>query len=134
MPIPVDDLERFRHAAKPERANQEAARKDRRSSSWFLKGPIPGEWLQIASSLPGRALHVGLALWFQSGLTKSRDVRVSSRTRQKFSTPADAYRRGLRQLELAGLVRVVRGAGRCALVTLLDAPVIEERENAVDGN
>lgn len=35
----------------------------------FLKGPIPLPWLQGAARLPGKALHVGVVLWFLSGLT-----------------------------------------------------------------
>ena len=29
----------------------------------FLKGPIPMPWLIVAGNLPGKALHVGIALW-----------------------------------------------------------------------
>ena len=29
----------------------------------FIAGPLPLEWINHAASLPGKALHVGLALW-----------------------------------------------------------------------
>jgi hypothetical protein len=29
----------------------------------FLRGPIPWDWLSVASRLPGKALQVGLAIW-----------------------------------------------------------------------
>ena len=45
--------------------------------SWFLKGPIPGNWLHIASGLPGRSLHVGLVIWFKYGLTKKKEFTGS---------------------------------------------------------
>ena len=30
----------------------------------YLGGPIPAGWLGRAAGLPGRALHLGIALWF----------------------------------------------------------------------
>ena len=42
---------------------------------WFLKGPIPGEWLHRAAKLPGRALHVARALWYLAGVEKSQQVK-----------------------------------------------------------
>ncbi len=84
-------------------------------------GPIPGPWLEIASRLPGRALHVGLAIWYLVGLTKNKEVRLSKRTRERFSIPPDAYRRGLRQLELAGLITVERATGKNSRVTVVEA-------------
>src|SRR5262249_13109563 len=43
----------------------------------FLRGPIPLKWLTMASSLPGKALHVALAIWYGSGLRKSAMVPLS---------------------------------------------------------
>jgi hypothetical protein len=40
----------------------------------FLKEPIPLEWLVQAACLPGRAVHVGVALWYQAGLTRVSQV------------------------------------------------------------
>ena len=37
----------------------------------FLKGPIPLYWLIAASKLPGKALAVGVVIWFRAGLEKS---------------------------------------------------------------
>ncbi len=71
---------------------------------------------------------MGLAIWFLSGLTKESQVKVTRRALNNFSTPPDAYRRGLQQLEDAGLVSVIRKNGCAALVTLLKAP-----ENHFDG-
>lgn len=90
--------------------------------SWFLRGPIPGEWLSMAAELPGKALHVGMAIWYLKGLTKRDSVKVTSKTRKKFSLRRDAYLRGLEQLEKAGLVRVERKPGACAEIILESAP------------
>jgi hypothetical protein len=118
----LDELEPYRRSSPVVRHTDNGGQRKGRTGDWFLKGPIPGPWLQIASGLPGRALHVGLAIWFLIGLTKQRKVRVTSQTLRKFSIPSDAYRRGLKQLESAGLVDVTRALGRCATVTLKDTP------------
>jgi DNA-binding MarR family transcriptional regulator len=86
----------------------------------YLGGPIPITWLQTASQLSGKALHVAIALWFTAGLTKSRTVRVSRTLTRSFGMQPDSARRGLKQLERAGLVDVHRITGRSPIVTLLD--------------
>ncbi|MCA9265818.1 MAG: hypothetical protein KDA60_18275 [Planctomycetales bacterium] len=105
------------------------------ADDWFLKGPIPGAWLRAAAALPGHALHVGLAIWYQKGLTKKNEVKITSRTREKFSLLPDAYRRGLKELESAGLVTVRRSRGQCAEITTLDSRSSgQERSNTTDPN
>jgi len=92
---------------------------------WFLKGPIPGSWLVRVFSLPtktlGRALRVGLALWFLAGKAKCREVKPTWKTWQQFHLSPDAGRRGLQDLERAKLVKVKRRPGCCPVVTILDA-------------
>ena len=36
----------------------------------FLKGPIPLPWLAVAATLPGKALAVGIIIWFLQGIQK----------------------------------------------------------------
>jgi hypothetical protein len=91
---------------------------------WFLKGPIPGAWLARVFELPartlGRALRVGLALWYLAGVKKSRDVKPTWDTWKRFGLSPDAGRRGLVVLERVGLVTVDRHLGRCPIVTIRD--------------
>ena len=94
----------------------------RRSGEWFLKGPIPGEWLHRAAKLRGRALHVGLALWHLTALKKCDQVILTWAMLGRFGVSPDSGRRGLAALERAGLVSVVRHRGRCARVTILESP------------
>ena len=89
-----------------------------RSEKLFLKGPIPLWWLEQAGQLRGRALHVGIALWFLSGLTKSTTVHLTATTTKRFGLNRQAVYRGLQQLERAKLVSVERAPGRCPDVTL----------------
>jgi hypothetical protein len=86
----------------------------------FLCGPVPWEWIRRAGALPGKALAVGLALWMESGCTKSKTVKFSKARVADLGCHPHTVRRGLRQLESAELVSVDRPAGRCLAVTLLE--------------
>jgi hypothetical protein len=88
------------------------------AGGWFLKGPIPGDWLVKASKTSATALRVGLVLWYLAGLTKCHRVKPTWNTWRRFGLSPDAGRRGLVALEQAGLVNVERGPGRCPLVTI----------------
>ena len=91
-----------------------------RAGEWFIKGPLPGLWIGRAARLPGRALHVALALWHLAGLANGRRVKPTWRIWERLGLRPDAGRRGLAALERAGLVEVKRGAGRCPEVAILD--------------
>lgn len=93
------------------------------SGERFLKGPIPWLWIIAAASLPGRALHVGLAIWLAVGIKKRNAVPLSLTAISKEMGHSRATAsRGLQRLEDAGLVEVHRAPGRKPLVTLLDPP------------
>jgi hypothetical protein len=87
----------------------------------FLWGPVPLTWLASAGALPGRALHVGVVLWWLAGLRRQRTDTVPWRPSigKLFGLDRHATHRALKTLEAAGLVRVDRQAGRCPLVTIL---------------
>jgi len=93
-----------------------------RRGEHFLKGPIPLDWLSAAARLPGKSLHVGIALWFMGGLQKSRVVPLSNITSLRFGLDRNAKYRALAWLEEAGLIAVERKLGRAPIVTLNDAP------------
>jgi hypothetical protein len=40
----------------------------------FLKGPVPLPWLASTAQLPGKSLHLGIVLWFLTGLKNARAV------------------------------------------------------------
>jgi hypothetical protein len=75
--------------------------------------------------LPGKALHVALALWFDALVRKSPKSAVVQPRRVTLSRFGAGCRRtlyrSLRALEQAGLLRVERRAGRPFLVTILPA-------------
>ena len=86
----------------------------------FLKGPIPWIWLTAAASLPGKALHVAIALWFMASVKRSGTVALSGKTLRSLGVERHSGYRGLNALETAGLVAVERHSGRNPLVTILD--------------
>jgi hypothetical protein len=88
----------------------------------FLLGPIPMSWLSPASRLNGKALALGLALWFQGGRRSSRQVTLSGPILERLNVKRKAMYRGLEALEAAGLVSVVRQLGKNPTVTILDPP------------
>jgi hypothetical protein len=87
----------------------------------FLKGPIGLRWLTAAACLPGRALQVGVAVWFMAGVQRSQTVRLAPKLLSEFVANRHAGYRGLRALEAARLVRVVRRAGAAPEVTILES-------------
>mgnify|MGYP000305885626 CR=1 FL=1 len=93
----------------------------------FLCGPIPWDWVCIASKTGGKgcAVQVALAIWFLSGLNyKSATVKVTRKTLESLGIERNAGYRGLRSLENAGLVSVDRRPGSSPVVTILDAKEI----------
>ena len=86
----------------------------------YLRGPIPWTWLETAMRLPGKALHVGVAIWFHAGLQRRGDVALSLTSFERLGFDRTTASRGLTTLERAGLVRVERHPGRKPIVTLLE--------------
>src|SRR4051794_24087097 len=90
-----------------------------RRSTRYLRGPIPLAWLQAAACLPGRALHVGLALWYLIGVTGSATVPLSSARLTGFGVDRSAKRRALAALIGAGLITVDQVSGRNPVITVI---------------
>jgi hypothetical protein len=94
-----------------------------KKGEYFLKGPIPMDWLKIAMSLPGHALHVAIFIWLWVGVKKDRTVKVSLSGHQDACLNRSTASRGLKALERAGLVSVKRAPGRKPVVTVNEAPI-----------
>jgi hypothetical protein len=90
----------------------------------FLRGPVPIKWLSVAGGLPGKAMQVGVYLWFMAGLTDSLQVKVSpSKLAGEWSVSRYALYAALDQLAAADLISAERRKGSAALVTLRVVPV-----------
>jgi hypothetical protein len=88
----------------------------------FIKGPIPLNWIQRAAELPGSSpFLLGIALWYQAGLERSRtDLRLTRKLLSVFGLKRRTAYNALTRLESAGLVSVERPPGSCCVVNLLD--------------
>ncbi len=91
-----------------------------RAGERFLKGPIPLNWLSTAAKLPGKSLHVGIAIWFTASIAKSATVQLSNLGSLPFGLDRNSKYRALQWLEDAGLIAVERKLGRSPVVTILE--------------
>jgi hypothetical protein len=85
----------------------------------FLRGPIPLAWLGIAASLPGKTLHVGIALWWLHGMAKGKPFKLTQKALQTLNVERDAAGAALARLEQVGLIRVVRTPGQRPTVSII---------------
>jgi len=85
----------------------------------FLMGPIPLNWLIKASVLPGKCIHVAVAIWFLTGVKKANTVPLSNKLLSEFGVDRFSKSRALRRLSNAGLVAVMQSKGCSPLVTVL---------------
>lgn len=93
-------------------------RKRSETTEYFLKGPIPLPWLEAAAKLPGKAYVLGNILWWHHGMSQGSSIKVTKGSLERFAISEDAYRDGLKRLEDAGLVSVVRHPGQRAEVRI----------------
>jgi DNA-binding transcriptional ArsR family regulator len=87
------------------------------------KGPMSSDWLSAAARLPGKSLHVAIALREAADRNHSRVVSLSNSAIQHLGLDRSAKYRALAWLEQAGLIRVKRKLGRPPIITLLDLDV-----------
>lgn len=104
----------------PGRAPIPAARARPAIGRRHLCGPIPIDWLAAAARLPGRSLHVGVALWITSENYRLHTVPLSNLASLRFGLDRNAKYRALAWLEEAGLIVVQRKLGRAPVITILD--------------
>lgn len=87
--------------------------------SLFIKGPIPMDWISAAAKLPGKAIHVALALCWMDGMNPQKRFKITRRALELFKVSDDAYRDALLRMEAAKLIRVSRSPGQRALVEIV---------------
>lgn len=87
----------------------------------FLRGPIPLEWLSKAATLPGKTIHLSLALWWLHGMAKGVSFKLTQKSLRSLNVDRGATSAGLRRLEQAGLVQVERKLGQRPTIKILSA-------------
>ena len=84
----------------------------------FVRGPLPLAWFTPAAKLPGKALHVGLAVWFEHGRRKKDEFKLTTAILKRFGVGRKAGYRALGALSREGLIEVRRAPGKNPTVTL----------------
>ena len=87
----------------------------------FLKGPIPMAWLNEAAKLPGKAINLGLAIWWLDGMAKTKTFKLTGKALDQLDISRDAAADALKRLEGRGLIRVQRAPGQRPTVEILSA-------------
>ena len=85
----------------------------------FLRGPVPIDWLKTASALPGKALHVAIALWWLQGMAKGKPFPLTRMAQKCLNVGRDATGAALTRLEKSALIRVERKPGRRPVISIL---------------
>ena len=68
------------------------------------------------------AIRVGLAVWYAAGVRKSLTVTFTETWRAPLGLSRYQAKRGLRQLEEAGLITIERREGKAPHVTIIGLP------------
>ena len=79
-------------------------------------------WLVVAANLPGKALHIGIALWFWSGIKKSGTFVFSCNTIRDLGISRQTCYAQLKAMEKAGLLSIEARKGKKPQITLLLDP------------
>jgi hypothetical protein len=85
----------------------------------FLKGPIPMAWLNAAAKLPGKAINLGIAVWWLHGMAKTKTFKLTGKALDQLGVSRDAASSALKRLEAQGLIRVQRSPGQRPTVEIL---------------
>ena len=93
---------------------------------FFLRGPIPMQWLHDASKLGVSALWVGCVLWHLAGLKKSGTFLVSNLHMHRWGVKRCAKSRALKALAYADLINIEGRGKRSPRVTIV-VPAEQER-------
>ena len=89
----------------------------------FLKGPIPMAWLNEAAKLPGKAINLGLAIWWLAGMAQTKTFKLTGKALDQLGVSRDAAADALKRLEGRGLIRVQRAPGQRPTVEILSVAI-----------
>lgn len=94
----------------------------------FIKGPIPFQWMRIATQCGGRGAEVGLLLWYAAGWQRKNPVKLTAAICKQLGVHPKTVKRVLTQMEAARLVKAVFRRGRSPMVTLLRPEVAVDED------
>ncbi len=82
---------------------------------------VSRDWILRAARLPGKSLHLAIALQFAAFDQRKRQVELGNVAWQRFGVDRNSKYRSLTWMENLGLIAVERKIGRAPIVTILDA-------------
>lgn len=92
----------------------------------FIAANVPWSWFAIAAGLPGKALAIGMLVWWLVTVNKQPVVAFSYKRAECTGLSHESIRQSIRKLELAGLISVQRAPGRSPRIRVLPAPMTVE--------
>ncbi len=120
--VSLKDMDPFKDISKLRADTSMLPKKKRRSRrlvGWFVKGPIPGEWISKAAKQPGQSLHIAMAIQYSRGVF-GEPVKLTTDLARRFGVDRrQTMYAALRSLEAAGLIQVDRARGRCPRVVVV---------------
>jgi DNA-binding transcriptional ArsR family regulator len=99
-----------------------------------LRGPIPWAWWLEAARCSGKALQLAMVCWLFAGWERSAKIELAWDDWPAFGLTRFAVYRALDALERAGLIEVIRRAGRSPVVIILDPLNAPERNGTPSGS
>lgn len=84
----------------------------------FIRGPIPLEWMKLASRCGNRSEAVAVLLWYLAGFQRSNPVKLSKTVLAELAVHPRTARRVLAKMADAGLVDVEFHRGRSPVVVI----------------
>lgn len=76
------------------------------------------EWLSRASHLPGKALHIALAIQWLAGMNAGKPFKLTANALAVMGVSDDAAGGGLKRLEAANLIVVGRMPGQRPMIAV----------------
>lgn len=84
----------------------------------FIKGPIPLDWIKVASRCGQRAEAVALLVWYAAGVQRANPCKLTPKVLAELHVHPRTARRILERFVDAGLAAVEFHRGRSPLVTI----------------
>ncbi len=76
------------------------------------------DWLGAAGHLPGKALHVAIAIQWLAGMNAGKPLKLTAKALGMMGISSDAARDGLKRLESANLIGVHRMPGQRSAIAV----------------
>jgi hypothetical protein len=80
---------------------------------------VPVDWIAHAGKLSKSALLTGLVCWFLDGCNRKQPFKINRATATRFGLSVHQKRRGIKDLEAAGLIKVSRSPGQLSLIEVV---------------